>query len=160
MQPEKQPTRQNSEQQRKAINTIFNEVRQRAYVLGAREREILLIQQSIQTNTRGKLEGILRDTIHEALAPIYSHRVPRFKETQIEFDPIQKRNPNPKRQQKTRLSVDPPVDRPMPRSIVPVDRAQPRAVCFQSVDRAGRPLSATVDRAVDRANLVHVVHAG
>jgi len=34
-------------QYRKAINTVFNEVRQRAYVLGAREREILLIQQSI-----------------------------------------------------------------------------------------------------------------
>ena len=36
-----------NEQERKA-NTIFNEVRQFAYVLGAREREILLIQQSIQ----------------------------------------------------------------------------------------------------------------
>ena len=59
-----------------------------------------------------------------------------------------------------RLSVDRPVDRPMPRSTAPVDRAQPRAACFQLVDRAGRPLSSTVDRAVDRANLVHVVHAG
>ena len=93
-------------------------------------------------------------------ALIYSHRVPGFKETQIEFDPIQKRNLNPKRQQKTRLSVDRPVDRPMPRSTALVDRAQPRAACFQSVDRAGRSLSSTVDRAVDRAILVHVVHAG
>ena len=84
-----------------------------------------------------------------ALAPIYSHRVPGFKETQIGFDPIQKRNPNPKRKVKTRL----PIDRP-------VDCAQPKATCFQSVDRAGRPFSATVDRVVDRANLVHVVHAG
>ena len=69
MQPEKQPTRQNNKQQRKAINTVFNDVRQRAYVLGAREREILLIQQSIQTNTRGKLEGILWDIIHEDSNP-------------------------------------------------------------------------------------------
>ena len=91
-----------------------------------------------------------------ALSLIYSHRVPGFKETQIEFDLIQKRNPNSKRQQKTRLSVDQSVDWPMPRSIAPVDRAQPRAKACQSVDRDGRPLSATVDR----ANLVHVVHAG
>jgi len=69
MQPEKQPTRQNNEQQRKAINTVFNEVRQCAYVLGAREREILLIQQSIQTNTREKLEGTFRDIIHEGYNP-------------------------------------------------------------------------------------------
>ena len=69
MQPEKQPTRQNTEQQRKVINTIFNEVRQRAYIFGVREREILLIQQSIQANTRGKLEEILGDTIHEGSSP-------------------------------------------------------------------------------------------
>ena len=80
-----------------------------------------------------------------ALALIYSHRVPEFKETQIEFDPIQKRNPNPQRQQKTRLSVD---------------RTQPRAKACQSVDWAGRPLSATVDRAVDHDDSVHVVNAG
>ena len=50
----------------------FNEVRQRAYILGAREREILLIQQSIQLIQEGYLRelsgilfGILRDTIHE-----------------------------------------------------------------------------------------------
>ena len=58
----------------------------------------------------------------KALAPIYNHRVLGFKETQIEFDPIQKRNPNPKRKVKTRLSVDRPVDRP-----------------HVTVDRAGRP---------------------
>ena len=61
MQPEKQPTRQNNEQQRKAINTVFNEVRQRAYVLGAREREILLIQQSIQLIQRELFRGFLGD---------------------------------------------------------------------------------------------------
>ena len=59
----------NREQQRKAINTVFNEVRQRAYVLGAREREILLIQQSIQSNTEGTFQEILRDTIHEGSSP-------------------------------------------------------------------------------------------
>ena len=46
----------------------FNEVRQRAYVLGARERDF--IDSTINTtNTRGELEGILGnsfwDTIHE-----------------------------------------------------------------------------------------------
>ena len=35
----------------KQSTQYFNEVRQRAYVLGPREREILLIQQSIQINT-------------------------------------------------------------------------------------------------------------
>ena len=80
-----------------------------------------------------------------ALASIYSHRVPGFKETQIEFDLIQKRNPNPKKKVKTRLSVG----RPMPRSTAPVDRVQPRAKACQSVDRA-----------VDHDDPVHAVHAG
>ena len=35
----------------------FNEVRQCAYVLGAREREILLIQQTIQLIQKGKLRN-------------------------------------------------------------------------------------------------------
>ena len=88
-----------------------------------------------------------------ALALIYSYRVPRFKETQIEFDPIQKRNLNPKRQQKTRLSVDRPIDRPMPRSIGPVDRAYPRARLLQSVDwsRSIAPPCARPCTLVDRA---------
>jgi len=41
------PTRQEQRKERKQANTVFNEVRQFAYVLGA--REILLIQQSITT---------------------------------------------------------------------------------------------------------------
>ena len=68
MQPEKKPTNRNNEQQRKTINTIFNEVRQRAYVLGTRERDF--IDSTINTNEyRGKLEGILGDTIHESSSP-------------------------------------------------------------------------------------------
>ena len=43
---EKYPEIKNKETREKA-NTIFNDVRQFAYVLGAREREILLIQQPI-----------------------------------------------------------------------------------------------------------------
>ena len=43
---EKYPENKNKEVKEKA-NTIFNEFRQFAYVLGVREREILLIQQSI-----------------------------------------------------------------------------------------------------------------
>ena len=69
MQPEMYQHDKNNEQQRKAINTVFNEVRQRAYVLGAREREILLIHQSLQTNTEGTFQEILRDTIHEGSNP-------------------------------------------------------------------------------------------
>ena len=69
MQPEKQPTRQEQKTTGKAINTVFNEVRQRAYILGGREREMLLIQQSIQTNTEGTFQEILRDTIHEGSSP-------------------------------------------------------------------------------------------
>ena len=63
------------------------------------------------------------------LASIYNHRVPGFMETQVGFNPIQKRNSNPKRKVQTRLSVD-----------RPVDRAQLRASPCQSVDQADRPL--------------------
>ena len=93
----------------------FNEVRQRAYVLGARERDF--IDSTINTTNKRReleefLEIFLRIQYMRALASIYSHRVPGFKETQIEFDSIQKRNLNPKRKVQTRLSVDRPVDRP------------------------------------------------
>ena len=65
-----------------------------------------------------------------------------------------------KRQQKTRLSVDRPVDGPMPRLIAPVDRLKLRLGSFQSVDRAVDRFHATVDRAVDRSVFVHLVHTG
>ena len=97
------------------------------------------------------------------LAPIYSHRVPEFMETQVEFNPNQKRNSNPKRKLQPRPSVDRPVDRPRPRSTSPVERANPRARPLQSVDRArstapscARPCTPVdrppppVDREVDR----------
>ena len=83
------------------------------------------------------------------LALIYTHRVLGFKETQIGFDPNQKRNSNPKRKVKTRL----PVDR--------AGRPRPTETKTLSVGRpGGRPLPSTVDRAVDRNVPVHVVHAG
>ena len=53
------------------------------------------------------------------LASIYSHRVPEFMETQVGFNPNQKRNSNPKRKLQPRPSVDRPVDRPKPRSTAP-----------------------------------------
>ena len=87
------------------------------------------------------------------LASIYSHRVPEFMETRVGFNPNQKRNSNPKRKLQPRLSVDWPVDRPMPRSTGPVDRAFPRANPLQSVDR-GRSTALTCARPctpVDRA---------
>ena len=43
-------TTRTEKQYRKAINTIFNEVWQRAYVLGARERERDLIDSTINYN--------------------------------------------------------------------------------------------------------------
>ena len=69
MQPEKQPTQQEQQPIEKS-NQRTNLMRfgQRAYVLGVREREILLIQQSIQLiqeGTRRILGDISWDTIHE-----------------------------------------------------------------------------------------------
>jgi len=60
----------NNTQQRKSTHK-FNEVRRRAYVLGAREREILLIQKSITNYSFFKkfpmeiFSRILGDTMHE-----------------------------------------------------------------------------------------------
>ena len=60
------------------MNTVFNEVQQCAYVLKARGREILLIQQSIQTNIEGYLRELSGIQYMRALALIYNHRVPGF----------------------------------------------------------------------------------
>ena len=65
MQPEKQPTQQEQQPIEKSNRHKFNEVRQRAYALGARGREILLIQQSIQLIQEGNLREFFWDTIHE-----------------------------------------------------------------------------------------------
>ena len=95
-----------------------------------------------------------------ALALIYSQRVPGFKKIPIGFNPKQKRNPNPKRKAKTRLSVDRAVDRPMSTVGRAVDRTQTESNLLSVSRPCGRPLLATVDRAVDRAIPVHVVHTG
>ena len=71
-------THKNGETIKKIINIVFNEVRQFAYILGTREREILLIQQSIQTNTKGYLRELSEIQYMRALSLIYSHRVPRI----------------------------------------------------------------------------------
>ena len=89
------------------------------------------------------------------LASIYSHRVPEFMETRFEFNPIQKRNLNPKRKLQPRLPVDQPVDRPMPRSTGPVDRAFPRANSLQSVDRARSTAHPVHTRARRSTGLLH-----
>ena len=78
MQPEMYPTRPEQKTIEKSNQHSFNEVRQFAYVLGAREREILLIQQSIQTNTEGYLWELSGIQYMRALALIYSHIVPEF----------------------------------------------------------------------------------
>ena len=88
MQPEKQPTQQEQqpiEKSNQHINlTRFDNVP----TSSGQGREILLIQQSIQTNIEGFLRDFLGMQYMSALTPIYNHRVPEFKETQIEFDPI------------------------------------------------------------------------
>ena len=72
--PEKYPKDKNKITREKT-NTIFNKVRQFAYVLGVREREILLIQQSIticsflQEIFKGDFQW---GTIHEGSNPYYS----------------------------------------------------------------------------------------
>ena len=58
---EKFPKKSKNKETGEKANTIFNEVWQFAYVLGVREREILLIQQSIQANTEGYFSGIFRN---------------------------------------------------------------------------------------------------
>ena len=88
------------------------------------------------------------------LASIYSHKVPGFMETQVGFNPNQKRNSNPKRKVQSRLSGRPThatVDRPG-RSHLPesrsssvgrpglVDRSNSRAGHFSRSIGAGRPL--------------------
>ena len=96
----------------------------------------------------------------KALALIYSQRVPGFKEIQIKFDLNQKRNPNPERKAKMRLSVNRPVDRPMTMVDRAVDRARTDSSLLSVGRPGGRPFYATVDREVDRANPVYVVHTG
>ena len=66
-----------------------------------------------------------------ALALIYSHRVPGFYETPTGFNPKQKRNLNPKRKAKTRLSVDRPMST--------VDRAVDRTQTENNLLSVGRP---------------------
>ena len=96
-----------------------------------------------------RIQGFLGIQYMRPLGSIYSYRVPGFMETQVGFNPIQNRNSYPKRKVQSRLSVD----RPMPRSIGPVDRAYPRAKPLQSVDRGrstarscARPSAGPVDQ--------------
>ena len=59
-----------------------------------------------------------------------------------------------------RLSVDRPVDRPLSTIDRAVDRTQTESSLLSVGRPGGRPFHATVDRTVDRANPVHVVHTG
>jgi len=54
-------TPRTEKQERKQANTVFNEVQQFAYVLGAREREII----DSTINYKRILEGCKRDIIHK-----------------------------------------------------------------------------------------------
>jgi len=65
-------TTRTEKQERKQVNTLFNEIQHFAYVLGAREREILLIQQSI---TREYLRDARGIQFMRILTHIYSQRV-------------------------------------------------------------------------------------
>ena len=59
------PTRQEQRNKEKQANTIFNEVRQFAYVLGARERNFI----DSRINYNRITEGYKRDTIHKGSKP-------------------------------------------------------------------------------------------
>ena len=78
------------------------------------------------------------------LASIYSHRVPEFMETQVGFNPIQKRNSNPKKKVQTRLSVDPGHGRP----------------AWSTVPNRERALVSRSTWPVDRSFLCTPVHTG
>jgi len=69
MHPEKYPTRREQRNNReKQANTVFNEVRQFAYVLGVRERDF--IDSTINTSKyRGILSTIFSYLIHEGSNP-------------------------------------------------------------------------------------------
>ena len=53
------------QRERKQVNTIFNEVRQLAYILGTRERDFI----DSTINTREYQRDTSRDTIHEGSKP-------------------------------------------------------------------------------------------
>ena len=92
---------------RKKANTIFNEVRQFAYVFWARERKILLIQQS---NTCLSLH-----TIHEGSTTLFITRESQdFRKAQLDSIPFQKRSPNPIRRSRFVCRSTGAVDRPFP----------------------------------------------
>ena len=150
MQPEKQPTQQEQQTIEKS-NQHINLTRFGNVPTSSRQGREDFIDSTINTtNTRGKLEGILGNSFGiqymRALASIYSHRVPEFMKTQVGFNPIQKRNSNPKRKVQTRLSVDRLVDRPC--------HGRPAAPTGSEATSVGRP------GPVDRSFLCTPVHAG
>ena len=112
-----------------------------------------MIQQSIQTNTEGFFRGISGDfqgyqgiQYMRPLASIYSHRVPEFMKTQVGFNPIQKRNSNPKRKVKRACrSTDLCHGRPA-RSTAP---NRERAIVSRSTGPVDRP-PPPVDRDINR----------
>ena len=83
------------------------------------------------------------------LASIYSHRVPGFMETQIGFNPNQKRNSNPKKE-----TPAAPVGRPAGRPThATVDRPGQSRLLESEATSVGRP------GPIDRAFLCTPVHA-
>ena len=75
----------------------------------------------------------------KALTLIYSHRVPGFKETQIGFDSIQKRNPIPKGSRKRVCSR--PAGRPTHATVDRAGRPGPTESSLLSVGRPGRSIA-------------------
>jgi len=71
--PEKYQKGKNKINKERKPNTIFNEIRQFAYVLGARETEIFLIQQPITSSSR-VFWDTFRDTIHEGSTLLFITR--------------------------------------------------------------------------------------
>jgi len=108
----------NKETKKKA-NTIFNEVRQFAYVLGARERDFI----DSTTNTIYTLH-----TIKEGSDPLFiAKETQEFRKPQLDSSLIKKQSLNPKRRDRSasRSPVGRPGDRPTQAPGRPVGRPCP-----------------------------------
>ena len=151
---------------REKVNTIFNEIRQFAYVLGARGRERFQFAYVLGVRGRERFYWFnnqynlyftynLRELCHLVIAK----ETQEFRKPQLDSSPIQ----NEFRILKGEIDLRPdtPVGRPGSRPTQVPSRpvggpCLTESSSCQSVDRS----PATVDRAIDRAALCTFVHTG
>ena len=153
MQPEMYPTRQEQRTQwRKQINTVFNEVRQFAYVLGARERERFYWFKNQYKLIQRDTWGIFLRFNTWGLYPLFiATESQDFRKPWLDSAPNRKgvriQKGQPKRiSSSTGRSTNPCLGRPAPTESSALSVGRP----------CGRPPFAMVDRTIP----VHVVHTG